>query len=62
MGNGTCGATNYGKDCNVDAMGAWDARKEGILNLSACVARARGCAKANFVSFSLHAWNSDCSW
>ena len=36
--------------------------KEGILNLTACVARASGCKKANFVSFSLHGWNSDCSW
>jgi len=62
QGNGTCGPTNYGGDCNVDPAGAWDARKEGILNLTACVARASGCKKANFVSFSLHGWNSDCSW
>jgi hypothetical protein len=61
-GNGTCGATNFGGDCDLDPTGAWDARKEGILNLSACVARARGCKMAKFVSFSLAKWNSDCSW
>ena len=26
QGNGTCGPTNYGGDCNVDPAGAWDAR------------------------------------
>ena len=62
IGNGTCGATKYGGDCNTDPTGAWDARKEGILNLTACVAKARGCKMANFVSFSLKDWNSDCSW
>ena len=61
-GNGTCGATSFGGDCNLDASGALDARKEGILNLSACVARARGCKMADYVSFSLKDWNSDCSW
>ena len=61
-GNGTCGATSFGGDCNVDASGAWDARKEGILNLTACVAKAQGCQMASYVSFSLKDWNSDCSW
>jgi hypothetical protein len=62
IGNGTCGATNYGGDCNSDPKGAWDAKKEGILNLTACVARAKSCKMANYVSFSLKDWNSDCSW
>ena len=60
VGNGTCGATSYGGDCDKDERGAWDARQEGIANLTACAARARGCARANYVSFSLA--SSDCSW
>ena len=61
-GNGTCGATSYGGDCNADPTGAWNAAQEGILSLSACVAKAKGCSMANYVSFSNVPGNSDCSW
>lgn len=61
-GNGTCGATDFGKDCDVDPRGAWDARAEGIMNLSACVARAAPCKQAKFVSFCFADDNADCSW
>lgn len=29
VGNGTCGATSFGGDCNVDPKGAWDAKARG---------------------------------
>ena len=61
-GNGTCGSTSYGGDCNAEPSGAWDAAKEGITSLEACVARATGCKMANFVSYSNVPGNSDCSW
>jgi len=61
-GNGTCGPTAFGGDCNVAAKGAWNAAKEGITSLGACVAKAKDCKRANFVSFSNVAGNSDCSW
>lgn len=59
-GNGTCGATAFGKDCDVDTRGAWDAHAENIANLSACVAKAKPCKQAEFVSYSSQ--NADCSW
>jgi len=61
-GNGTCGATDFGKDCNVDPTGAWNAQAENITTLEACVAKAKGCKMASFVSFSFVAGNTDCSW
>ena len=61
MGNGTCGATNYGGDCSVLDRGAWNTTSEGISDLASCVARCqRGCSKCEFVSLSLK--NEDCSW
>ena len=62
VGNGTCGATSFGGDCDADASGAWDAAKENITSLSACVARAKGCKMANYVSYSNVPGNADCSW
>lgn len=55
-GNGTCGPTDYGKDCNVDPKGSFP----GMPTLEACVAKLKGCKMANFASWSL-GWN-DCSW
>jgi len=60
IGNGTCGATNYGGDCNVSPRGAWKASVEKVHDLPGCVAKARPCAMASYVSFS--AENDDCSW
>ena len=60
-GNGTCGATSFGGDCDEDASGAWDAQKEGIATLEQCVAKAKPCAMANFVSFSYVDGNHDVS-
>ena len=62
VGNGTCGATAFGGDCNVLASGAWNAAQEGIMSLEACVTKAKNCKMANFVSFSNVPENSDCSW
>jgi hypothetical protein len=62
VGNGTCGATGFGGDCDADPSGAWNAAQEGILSLEACVAKAKPCKMANYVSFSNVPANSDCSW
>ena len=62
VGNGTCGATSFGGDCDAGTSGAWDAAKENITSLSACVARAKGCKMANYVSYSNVPGNADCSW
>ena len=63
VGNGTCGATNFGGDCNADASGAWNAAAEGIGTLEQCVAKAMPCKMASFVSFSnVPGKNTDCSW
>jgi len=59
-GNGTCGPTNYGGDCNSDSHGAWDAKANGITTIDQCIAKAKPCAMGNYVSFSV-GWN-DCSW
>ena len=56
IGNGTCGPTSYGKDCNADPKGSFP----GMKTLNACVAKLKGCKMANFASWSL-GWN-DCSW
>lgn len=61
-GNGTCGATNFGGDCNTDPSGAWDAAAAGIKTLDECVAKAKDCKMASFVSFSNVPGNTDCSW
>ena len=63
-GNGTCGATNFGGDCNTSPKGAWPAAQLHITSLDECVAHAThlGCKMANFVSFSNVPGNSDCSW
>jgi hypothetical protein len=62
--NGTCGATNFGGDCNdpKQSKGAWDAKAENITTLAECVAKAQPCKQANFVSFSNVPGNADCSW
>lgn len=62
VGNGTCGATNFGGDCNKDPKGAWDAAKLKIGSLAECAAKAKGCKMANYVSFSDVTGNHDCSW
>ena len=46
---------------DADASGAWNAAEEGIASLEQCVARARPCKMANYVSFSNVPGNSDCS-
>jgi hypothetical protein len=56
IGNGTCGPTVTGKDCNTDPKGSFP----GMKTLDACVAKLKGCKMANFASWSL-GWN-DCSW
>jgi hypothetical protein len=62
IGNGTCGATNYGGDCDVLPKGAWHLAAENITDLASCVARAKKCKMAQYVSFSDVAGNQDCSW
>jgi hypothetical protein len=62
IGNGTCGATNFGGDCNTEPKGAWDAGKLKIGTLAECVAKAKDCKMANYVSFSNVPGNQDCSW
>ena len=59
-GVGTCGVTAPGGDCKDLAHGAYDASKSGIKTLSDCVAKVKGCANGNYVSFSTT--NNDCSW
>lgn len=61
-GNGTCGATNFGGDCNTAPKGAYNAAQEGITTLAECVAKVKDCKMASFVSFSNVPGNSDCSW
>lgn len=59
-GNGTCGATSYGGDCNVAPKGAWHASAFGITTLAQCVAHAKGCKMAEYISFG--PVTDDCSW
>jgi len=61
-GNGTCGGTDFGGDCDSQPKGAWDAAAENITTLAACVAKATPCKMAKFVSFSSVEGNHDCSW
>lgn len=60
--NGTCGATAYGRDCDVKPTGAWRPASENITDLASCVARAEKCKMADYVSFSDVKGNEDCSW
>lgn len=62
IGNGTCGATSFGGNCNIDPKGAWDASKLKIGSLAECVTKAKDCKMANYVSFSDVPGNQDCSW
>ena len=59
-GQGACGITSFGGDCNEATSGAWRARQRGIRTLEHCAAAAEGCKYANYVSFS--AQFDDCSW
>jgi len=63
-GNGTCGATSFGGDCDKDSKGAWNAKDLNITTLAQCVQKAQTCTQANFVSFSYFpaGGNFDCSW
>jgi len=58
--DGNCGPTNFGGDCNSDAVGAWNTTAEGIGSLDACAALCAGCTSCNYVSFS--SGFEDCSW
>jgi hypothetical protein len=57
-GNGTCGFTSYGRDCNKDDDGAWNTTSEKIHDLPACVERCKKCSQCSYVSLSLE--NEDC--
>ena len=59
-GNGTCGTTTYGGDCNASPRGAWNTTSAHIASVDACAAKCAACSRCNFVSFS--AKNEDCSW
>ena len=61
-GTGTCGVTfvcDTASCCDTQASGGfpWDG---SITNISACMAKAKTCKMANFVSYSETA--HDCSW
>ena len=56
IGNGTCGPTSVGPDCNVAPKGSFP----GFKTLEACVAKLKTCKMATYASWSL-GWN-DCSW
>lgn len=62
IGNGTCGATSYGNDCNTAPKGAWHPKDLNISSLADCAAHAEGCKMAAFVSYSDVPGNEDCSW
>ena len=60
---GSCGVTfvcDTPNCCNVQAKGSWTAAAANISTLAECVARAKSCSMANFVSFSKP--QNDCSW
>jgi hypothetical protein len=62
-GTGTCGVTLVcakSNCCNIQSKGSWDARAENITSLADCVAYAKACSMANFVSYSNPM--NDCSW
>ena len=50
-----------GGDCNSEPSGAWNAATEKITSLEECVAKAKDCKMANFVSFSNVPGNADCA-
>ena len=57
---GFCASTRPGGDCDTGASGSFLTSKWPTQTLAACVAKARSCKNANYVSFS--AEHSDCSW
>lgn len=59
-GNGTCGVTTWGDDCDATPLGAWNTTARGITSLADCVAAVAKCSMGNYASFSLE--NNDCSW
>ena len=61
IANGNCAPTNFGGDCNSEPSGAWNAAAEKITSLEECVAKAKECKMANFVSFSNVPGNADCT-
>ena len=60
--SGYCHATTTSEDCNTTRLGSFSTKggAPSPTTLAACVARAKNCAMANYVSFSLK--NNDCSW
>jgi len=48
VGNGTCGPTAYGKDCNADPKGSFP----GMKTIEACVEKLQGCKMATYASAS----------
>ena len=56
IGNGTCGPTKVGLDCNTAPKGSFP----GMKTFGECVTKVKGCKMGNYVAFSL-GWN-DCSW
>ena len=58
--NGTCGHTGWSTACDTDSRGAFDAKKEGIMDLAGCIARVKQCKQGAFASFSVD--HNDCSW
>ena len=62
-GTGSCGVTlvcGTPNCCDVQAKGSWAAAALNISTLGQCVAKAKSCAMADFVSFSKP--QNDCSW
>ncbi len=60
---GTCGVTLVCEKpdcCNTQAKGSWAAAAANISTLAECVAKAKPCSQAAFVSFSQP--QNDCSW
>ena len=56
IGNGTCGATAYGLDCNTAPRGSF----AGMKTFDQCMTKLKTCGMAYFGTFSLAA--NDCSW
>ena len=55
---GCCGYTDTGKDCDIDASGAWSAKARNISDLAGCVRAVSKCRMGNYASFQ----GDDCSW
>ena len=49
IGNGTCGPTKVGPDCNTAPKGSFP----GYKTLDACVAKLKTCKMATYASWSL---------